>query len=816
MKKFMFFLLPFLLIGVIEAKGTSGRGEKSDASMKSASLYLDMASILIKQQKFEEAAQAYKDYLEADPNADKAYYQDVIDILLRDDKPVKIANLGSNVNSSAGEYFPRVSPDGKTLYFTGYDRTGGYGGEDTWVSKKQSDGSWGKAYNFGPQFNTETHEDILAIAYDESYAIAFGNYEGSFGGGDLFYIVKKGERWTIPCNLGGSINSSKWETQANLGPDGKTLLFVASGRSDIVGASDIYITQLTENGWTKPLNLGKIINTSQNEYYPFLAADGKTLYFASNGHGGLGGLDLFYSKRLGDGWTEWSKPVNLGKYINTPGDEIDFSIPASGDVAYYVKEAGEGHQGETDIYYFELPDDMRPEKVYTIYGKVSDEEGKPVPAIIHFFDKTTGKEIATATSSSFDGNYSTTLPYGIEYFISIDMRGFLFLSDQLNLKGAKDESGRKDFTLQKIQVGLKFELKNIYFDSGKATLKDESRVELDKLFDILTRSAIVIELGGHTDSDGSDEANEKLSQDRVNSVKQYLVNKGVPSDRINAVGYGEKFPIADNSTPEGKAQNRRVEVKVTQIIPEKEGGEVVTEEPTKEQKKEDAKFDILAALRYAADIGGLPSGSPCTNEAYFFADKPLYKKSPKVNYDDIDFGPSNEILGGFSLHLLNFGTSADDFSFTGAGLHFDMGEGDEFFMHYYFSVPENVAWGAGLGLNYFWNFYDLIGHDISLLYGIDANFWQNDIKIGSTVINDDVQLYMDIPVGLRYKHELAGFTLGYDVVYNIEGLKSETLTPSASYLRLGVNARWGMFQGGLFINTGDLVDYMGFRLGVTF
>ncbi|GMU87734.1 MAG: hypothetical protein AMXMBFR48_29750 [Ignavibacteriales bacterium] len=131
MKKFMLFLLPFLLIGVIEAKGNSGRGDKSDAGVKSASLYLDMANVLIKQQKFEEAAQAYRDYLEADPNADKAYYQDVIDILLRDDKPVKIANLGSNVNSAAGEYFPRVAPDGKTLYFTGYDRTGGYGGEDT-------------------------------------------------------------------------------------------------------------------------------------------------------------------------------------------------------------------------------------------------------------------------------------------------------------------------------------------------------------------------------------------------------------------------------------------------------------------------------------------------------------------------------------------------------------------------------------------------------------------------------------------------------------------------------------------------------------
>jgi len=816
MKKFLILLLPVIMITVTFGKGSKGGNDKSTQTNKTAALYLDMATALIKQQKFAEAAQAYRDYLEIDQTADKAYYEDVIEILLRDDKPVKIANLGSNVNSAAGEYFPRVTPDGKTLYFTGYERTGGFGGEDTWVSKKQSDGSWGKAYNFGPQFNTESHEDILAIAPDESYAIAFGNYEGSFGGGDLFYLVKKGERWTIPCNLGGSINSSKWETQANLGPDGKTLLFVASNRSDVVGESDIYISRLTESGWTKPQNLGRTINTSQSEYYPFMAADGKTLYFASNGHGGLGGLDLFKSTRTGDGWTDWSKPVNLGKYINTPGDEIDFSIPASGDVAYYVRESGDGHLGETDIYYFELPDDMRPEKVYTISGKVSDEDGKPVAAIIHFFDKVSGREIATATSSSFDGMYATTLPYGIEYFISIDMRGYLFVSDALNLKGVKDEAGTKNFVLQKIQVGLKFELKNIYFDSGKATLKDESRVELDKLFDILTRSAIVIELGGHTDSDGSDEANLKLSQDRVNSVKAYLTNKGVPTDRINAVGYGEKYPIADNSTPEGKAQNRRVEVKVTQIIPEKEGGEVVTEEPTKEKQKEDAKFDILAALRYAADIGGLPAGSPCTNEAYYYADKPLYKKSPKFNYDDIDFGPSNSILNSFSIHLLNFGTSADNFSFTGAGLHWDMGEGDEFFMHYYFSVPDNVKWGAGMNLNYFWGFYDWFGHDISLLYGLDANFWQNDFQVAGVTINEDIDWYLDVPVGLRYKHQIAGFTLGYDLAYNIDVAKSEKITSSTSYLRLGVNARWGMFQAGLFINSGDVVDYTGFRLGVTF
>ncbi len=807
MKRALSAIVVLFLFVYTAIAGNTGRGSSKEIKAETKSALLVQAKELVAVGQYKKAADVYKKYIAQDPNADIDYYNGVIDLLLRDDKPVEMKNIGRAINSSVDEYSPRITPDGQTLYFTSFDRPGGFGGEDVWVSRKGPDGNWGNAVNFGDKFNTSTHEDILAISNDGSFAIAFGNYLGSFGGGDLFYIYNRGDRWTIPCNLGGSINTKKWEAQAALGPDGKTLLFV-SDRAGGQGGSDIWVSTLTENGWTTPKNLGSVINTSNSEYYPFLAADGKTLYFSSMGHPGLGGSDIFVSRRLDDSWTNWSKPVNLGKYINTVNDDYDLAIPASGDIAVIVKNNMADGLGGTDIYYFSLPEDMRPEQVFSISGKVTDEDGKPVAAIIHYYDKKTGEEIAKAVSNSQDGMYSTTLPYGIEYFISIDMRGYLYVSDQLDLRPKKETSARRDYTLQKIKVGLKFELKNIYFDSGKSTLKYESKEELDKLFDIMSRSAIVIELGGHTDNVGSEESNLKLSQDRVDAVKNYLVQKGIPKDRIKAVGYGETVPIADNNTDEGKAKNRRVEVKVTEIIPEKEGGEVVTEEP--EKKKEAAKFDILAMLRLAAEIGGLPDDSPCSNEAYFYSDRPeiVKKTTPRPETTPVIY--NEYIWKGMNVHLLNYGFNNLDGGFLGVGLNL-VGDRDEYYAEYFFSSPEGIKWLAGAGLLYNMSLEWLANLDLNFMYGADIRAYNIEVFSDSKTY-----FYGNVPLGLRYVHNISGIALAADVIYNLGVFKSEEITSNVSFMKIGVGARWNMLQAGLYVNSGDVVDYFGFRLGVGF
>ncbi|HEY8401912.1 MAG TPA: hypothetical protein VIK89_11655, partial [Cytophagaceae bacterium] len=345
------------------------------------SSYLNLAKSYFAMQEFDKAIEALKNYRDKYPSADKEYANKFIALLERNDDPTKVTNLGNVINGPKDEYFPVISPDGKILYFTSYDRAGGSGGEDIWYSVKKEDGTWDTPKTF-EQLNTSSHEDLMTISGDGNVAILFGNYVGSFGQGDLFYSVKTETGWTAPCNLGGSINTNSWEAQANLAADGKTMLF-CSNRPGGYGQEDIYVSTLTENGWSKPINLGPVINTGQREMGPNLAADGKTLYFNSTGHFGFGGSDIFMSKRLDDSWTNWSTPVNLGKYINSLADDRFVSIPATGTKGYTVRTGEPDGFGESDIYQFTLPINMRPETVFNVFGKVTNESDSAVGAIIH-------------------------------------------------------------------------------------------------------------------------------------------------------------------------------------------------------------------------------------------------------------------------------------------------------------------------------------------------------------------------------------------------------------------------------------------------
>jgi OmpA-OmpF porin, OOP family len=888
---------------------------------------------------FDKAIAAFEAYIEKYPKADKATAQKWIDLLKRDDDYIKINNLGNVVNTPVSEYFPRISADGKTLNFISKNRPGGFGGEDAWSATKKADGTWENIKN-QTQFNTGSNEGVLSLSPDGNVAVLFGNYPGTFGGGDLFYSVKTDKGWTTPCNMGGAVNTSHWETQANIGFDGKTLIF-ASNRPGGKGATDLYFTQLTENGWTPAQNLGATINTAGDELYPYLSADNKTLFFVSTGHFGFGGRDLFMSKRTGDGWDAWSEPVNLGRYINTLGDDQDISIPSAGNKAYMVRKNQLDGQGEYDIYEFLVPFVFRPEESFTVFGRVNNEKDSSVAAVIRFYDMATGLEQTKTQSNSDDGKYYVSLPKYKKYKIEINMKGFLYYATTLDLTDPSayrkktniyeklavkqeeiddarlevdrlhkelqtqldskseaikesfeklekltkqlkaktneledliyeakfawmsEEEGalevERNFQLQTATIGTTFELKNIFFDSGKATLREESKSELNKLYDILSMSEIVIELGGYTDSIGSPQSNLKLSQDRVNSVKQYLESKGISEKRLVAVGYGMERPIASNATEAGRQLNRRVEVKILRLSVQREGTETASDsiverdEPIKVEK-----FDMKELLNQAARKGGLPSGSDCAidenvvqykvvpskNKKPKKAKKAKKQRTPKEgkapkngktrttsgggtggsggtggtggsggsggswfgNGDDMDI--DDNIYKNFTVGVRNFKYNSYGTS-LGANIIITNSKLNEFHMEGYFVNPDSARFGAAMG--YLWNiqFSELLNIPLMFQYGIDANLFAK---------GDRSLFHSTVPLGFRYmiNSQKLDMIIAPELFYNAGILRTKNYLNNVTHIRAGLGVRWKFIHTGLYLNIGEEIRYTGFRAGFTF
>lgn len=863
-------------------------------------LYFNLAKTYFALQKFDEAIQALQLYKQKYSAANIVEADKWISLLQRNDELVKVENLGSTINTKNAELVPRILQDGKTLYFNSDNRIGGTGNEDVFLSRMDDQGNWTKPEQIY-QFNTRGNEGLLSISPDEKVAILFGNYPGSFGGGDLFYSVKTETGWSTPCNIGGAINSKKWESLACVGPDGKTVIYCTDNNDGKL--SDLFVTFLTDEGWSKPISLGTTVNTNLEEKFPFLAADGKTLYFSSNGHPGFGEDDIFVSRRLDDSWTNWSTPVNLGKYINTLDSDKDLSIPASGKLAYVVRSNAPDGYGDADIYKFLMPYSMRPEQLFKLYGKVYNEKDSAAQVNIKFIDMATNTVVTKATSNDSTGYYSAALPLNKKYLAVIDMKGYLYYSevidlsnpdqyrkrytfqqkistqrerldvlkiklDSLNLqlgllnqnnsekiretfdayekqtrayKAAVEEMEalvyqakydwmtettedlqlQKDFHVKRAQIGVTFELKNIFFDLGKATLRDDSKKELDKLYEILANSDIVIELGGHTDSIGRDEANQILSQDRVNSVRTYLTDKGINPNRILAVGYGEKFPVAANSTEEGRQLNRRVEAKILRLTQDKEGSDVVTD--ADKLKKDDPaaaikKGEMLPLLQSAARKGGLPSGSECntvykpvvnTNSNYNFKPTPAQNKGSNWfgNGDEID--RDDNILKAFSVSLLNHGYNAMGVS-QGASITFvrDKKNLAENHLDYYFANPDSVNFGIGYTNIRSIQLGPTISLPINILWGWETKLFDKE--------NTDGLFHLNIPVGLRSVFNVKDVVVGPEFIYSYGLVRNEQVMQNGTYLRFGVNTRWKFIQGGVFKTIGDEIDFLGYRLGVTF
>lgn len=491
--------------------------------------------------------------------------------------PFKPVNLGPNINSEFFEYFPSMTVDEKTILFTRRlpePRSPTKYNEDFYIAKKVN-GEWQKAENMGAPINTEINEGAPSLAANGQLMIyaaceIFGNYGGGKlgkGSCDLFYSVKNNQVWTKPINLGGVINTNNWETQPSFSADGKSLYFV-KGKKGMQSMSDgnIFVTKLQADGsWSKPEPLNANINTPGNEESVLIHPDGKTIYFSSDGHVGMGGLDIYMSQLDENG--EWGPAINLGYPINSHKNENSLLVSPNGKIAIFASDR-EGGYGGLDLYEFDLPQNFAPNKVTYFAGKIFDSKtNKPLGARFELLDLETGESVIEAYSDNATGEFLVTLPTGKNYALNSSKSGYMFFSENFSLVNYEyDEPFIQNVPLNPILAGEKIVLKNIFFETAKYDLKNESKVELDKLVAFLKKNEnLIIEIGGHTDNAGNAQLNLTLSKNRANAVKEYLVKNEISAERLQTKGYGAEEPIADNTTAVGKAKNRRTEFKIVKL-----------------------------------------------------------------------------------------------------------------------------------------------------------------------------------------------------------------------------------------------------------
>jgi len=484
-------------------------------------------------------------------------------------------NLGPGVNSEYDEVYPIISPDGKTLFFDRKEFPGNIRDpensniirDNIWFSELQASGKWGLAKNIGRDLNNGYGTFAASITPDGNTMLVGGSFRDSTG---LSFTIGTSRKtvngWEKPRRV--RIDSFYTHPRSGfmefcLAADGKTML-LSLQRDDSYGTRDLYACFLKDDGsWTVPLNLGPELNTAGDESTPFLAADGKTLYFATDGYSGYGSLDIFFSRRLDDTWQHWSEPQNLGPDLNTPDWDAYLTIPASGDYAYFVSNKGAvGNRGALDIFRAKLPPSLKPLPVVLVNGTVIDSKtGKPVEATIHYEILPGGKEAGIAHSNPQNGEYKISLPAGELYGFRAEANGYAAISQNLDVKKVKEyEEIKKDLKLVPLEVGQTVRLNNLFFDFNKSVLKSESFAELDRLVALLQATPTMeVMISGHSDNVGNDAMNKKLSVDRANAVRAYLISKDISAKRLKTIGYGKTKPLTTNDTEEGRALNRRVE-----------------------------------------------------------------------------------------------------------------------------------------------------------------------------------------------------------------------------------------------------------------
>lgn len=559
---------------------------------------------------FDNAIEEYNLFLKNLSKKQTENYQERVNMYIRqcksgrdlvlDPKRVVINNLGEKVNSVYDDYTPVLSSDGTQLYYTSRRMQNIKSErsiiddkffEDIYFSKNLND-EWTMSERLSKKIlgkKNKTHIAVVGLSPEKDKLYL---YKGKDRSGDIYYSELKKGKWSKPKSI-KKFNTKKYkETSMCISSDGNTMYFISSKEKDSYGGTDIYFSKKNAKGrWGKPQNIGNTVNTFWDEVGVSLSPNDSILYFSSQGHNSIGGYDVF--KTHLEKVNLWSKPENLGYPINTPDDNVYYVEMDDSKSAYYAANRESGIGGldiykiiylgaQKDMYidflyeplagvlppadqiYFEKPQLLTVDSRLLLRGFITDSDTKePIIAKLELIDQSRNTVEGIAISDS-TGNYKIYLPEPKSYGIDIAAKGYLMHIDVLDLTNeSSDEVIIRNFTLDKVEVGAKVVLQNIYFETGKATLKEESFFSLDRVVKLLVdNETLRIEIDGHTDNVGSDKANQKLSEERARSVVNYINSQGIAAERLTYKGFGESMPIAPNTTDEGKSQNRRVEFKI--------------------------------------------------------------------------------------------------------------------------------------------------------------------------------------------------------------------------------------------------------------
>jgi len=488
-----------------------------------------------------------------------APYQDLYELLNRPSDKVG-ARTFSSINSSADEYGICLTADNKTMYFCGDERSDGMGSEDIFVSKYKN-GSWSRP-KLVNDLCTKLSDAPLSVTADGTRMLVFQE-------GGIAYSDKKSKGWSKPVKFTAPINSHDWQADAQMTADGKGMIFVIFKNKH----TDIYYAPKNGEKWGALVNLGKNVNTSKNERTPFLHPDMRTLYFSSDGHGGLGDMDVYMVTREGDSWSSWSKPVNLGKDINTTGKDWGYKITTDGKRAFF--SSGSPKQ---NLYEIDLPERYRPNAVNLITSTVDMSDNKDKKIVVQ--NAETGEVIGEFQADPETGEVVAVVPEGVKTTMRVEGEGVVSRpieieakpvgsskeSSKATLPGETSETASTSVNLNAVNIekaieeGQTYSFPDLLFGYDSDDVNTGFYGELDQIASALNESGTSIIVAGHTDNQGSDTYNEDLSQRRAEAVKTYLVSRGIDAAKIQAIGYGESQPVSDNSTKEGQAQNRRVEI----------------------------------------------------------------------------------------------------------------------------------------------------------------------------------------------------------------------------------------------------------------
>ncbi|WP_224998896.1 OmpA family protein [Cesiribacter sp. SM1] len=507
-------------------------------------------------------------------------------------KKAPVLSADTSLNTKYNELKPVVSPDGSRLYFGRSNHPTSAGGRkdraDAWVATATADDMFGNVQRLSSLLNSSQADLVVGFAGNSNQLYLMRNNTESAHKGDagLYLMNADGSGTARTVTVKYFLNKAKHQ-DISISPDGETMLISMESYSTY-GLEDLYVSFRGSDGnWGEPQNLGPEINTAMQEMSAFLSADGRTLYFTSNRTGGKGSMDIWVSTRLDNSWKRWSKPQNVSS-INTPGSEMYYYEPDAGQWSYYTStQNSEGFgdvrrirkpepptppalettpevvtatvplqpqpatAAEINNEVTELMEEQQPEVKVTLNGQVSGADGKtPFARLIVSRDNFLDSVSAAST-------YYMALPASGEYAIQAKAKGYLTVDTVVNLSA---NSNQLNIKLRPLAVGTTVRMDNVMFQQSTAVLVEESAASLDKVVQMLRENpSMEIMLTGHTDNQGSSRANIRLSQERVDAVKSYLVSRGIDAKRIQGKGYGGTRPIASNANPESRQLNRRVE-----------------------------------------------------------------------------------------------------------------------------------------------------------------------------------------------------------------------------------------------------------------